>query len=159
MLLSGCGIVGNLDIPDVGFGEAGFAGPAKFDHRSLVAGESDPVVLEDDFSALAGNLKPISSMGFPGGGDKNTGRGIGPLKVSGDVVFDFDIVETAELAESAHAGRHSAEPDEQVDIVRALIEETPASLALPGGAPAAAGVVGFSAEPIGDDPTDACEFA
>ena len=48
---------------------------------------------------------------------------------------------------------------EQVDLVRALVEERAAALALPCGAPSAAGVVSFGAEPVGDDPIDAHDFA
>jgi hypothetical protein len=56
---------------------------------------------------------------------------------------------------SAHARRHPAKPLEGVEVVEALVEEDAAAFAFPGRAPAAAGVIGFGAEPIGDDPAHA----
>ena len=55
--------------------------------------------------------------------------------------------------------RHAGQPLQQVEVVRALVEQHAAALALPGGAPAAGGVVGLGAEPVGDDPVDAADLA
>ena len=68
----------------------------------------------------------------------------------------------AQLAKAAHARRHAAKPLQHVEIVQALIQQHAAAFALPGRAPTAAGVIGFGAIPIGDDPTqphDVAEFA
>ena len=51
------------------------------------------------------------------------------------------------------------QPLHGVQVVQALVEQHAAALALPGGAPAAAGVVGLGAEPVGDDPAHAHDLA
>jgi hypothetical protein len=68
-------------------------------------------------------------------------------------------MEAAKLAEAAHALGHAEQPLEQVQIVRALVHEHAAALALPGAAPAAGGVVVVGAEPVGDFPVNAPHLA
>ena len=65
----------------------------------------------------------------------------------------------AELAEAAHARRQAEQPGHYVEVVQALVEQHAAAFAAPGRAPAAAGVVRFGAEPIGDDPAQADDVA
>src|SRR5438034_306726 len=103
--------------------------------------ESRRVGIENGIDEILGNGLVLGAGRFAGGGDENAGGAIGPFEVSGDVVLDFDVMEAAELAKAAHPRRHSAEPDEQVDIVRALVEQDAAAFAAPGRAPAATGVV------------------
>src|SRR5262245_18987082 len=66
-------------------------------------------------------------------------------------------MKSSELAESPHARRHAAKPLQDIDVMEALIQQYAAAFAFPGGAPIAAGVVGFGAIPIGINPADAHE--
>jgi hypothetical protein len=58
----------------------------------------------------------------------------------------------AELAKAAHLRWHPENPLEEIEIVRALVEQDSPALAGPGCAPSALGVVGFRAEPMGRRP-------
>lgn len=65
----------------------------------------------------------------------------------------------AETAVSADAFREAEHPLEEIEVVRALVEQHAAALAGPSRAPAAGAVVGLGAEPICDDPIHAADFA
>lgn len=80
-------------------------------------------------------------------------------EVSGDIVFDFDVVIAAELAEAGDLVGHAEEPLIEVEVMGALVEEDAAAFAFPCGAPAAGSVVGFGAEPVGAVPEDAADGA
>lgn len=150
---------GDFDVPEFGAGEACFGGFAEGAHGNFVACEGEFAGFEDEFAAVAGDFEAVCAGGFAGGGDEEAGGTGWIFHEDGDVVFDFDVVEAAELAEAADARWFAEEPVEEIDLVRALVEERAAAFAFPGRAPAAAGVVGFGAEPIGDDPIDADDLA
>ena len=150
---------GDLDVPDLGLGEAALGRLGEFDHVRVVAGESELVVLKDDLAPCADDLEAVGAGGFAGGRDEHARGAVGPFHDAGDVVLDLDVVEAAELAEAAHARGHSAEPLQDIELMEALVEEHAATLALPRRAPTATGVVGLGAEPVGDDPVDADDLA
>ena len=77
----------------------------------------------------------------------------------GDIVFDFDVVVFAKFGDGVDARRLADEPAEQVEVVRALVEQDAAALAFPCRAPAAGVVVGLGAVPVGDSPTHAEQVA
>jgi hypothetical protein len=56
-------------------------------------------------------------------------------------------------------GRHTAYPLQEIQVVRALVQEDAAALSSPGRPPASGRVIGIGAEPIRDDPTDPQEPA
>jgi hypothetical protein len=105
----------------------------------------------------------ISSLFTPGASPVEVTKvAVVPLSYcmhGGDIVFDFDFMETAELAEATDLLRHAEQPLEEVQIVWALVHEHAAALALPGAAPAAGGVVVIGAEPVGDLPMHAADRA
>src|SRR5678815_4715391 len=98
VLLSGGSVEGHLNIPDVWFGEANFAGPAEVDHGGLVTNESDLAVFQDELPAFAGDLEAVGPGRFAGRSDEYAGGTIRPFKVSGHVILDFDVVKAAQLA-------------------------------------------------------------
>ena len=65
----------------------------------------------------------------------------------------------AQGAGGPHPARHSKNPLEEIEIMRALVEKHAAPLATPGRAPAAGRVIRLGAEPIGDDPVDPADRA
>ena len=128
----------------------------------LVAREGDLVVFVNDFAAFASDFEAVGAGGFAGGGDEHARGAVGEFHVRGDVVFDLDFVVFAETAMGADAHGHAENPLEKIEVMRALVEKDAAALAGPGGAPAAGGVVGLGAKPVGDDPiytADLAEFA
>lgn len=150
---------GDVDVPHFGFSESGFGSLAEFQHAGLVAGEGELIVLEDDFAAGADDFQAVGAGRLAGGGNKDAGGAVGIFKVSGDVVFHFNVVKASELHEAAHFGGHSAHPLKDVELVEALVEENAAAFALPCGSPSATGVVGVGSIPVGNDPVDADDFA
>src|SRR5262249_17078953 len=93
------------------------------------------------------------------GGNESAGGAVLVFEISGDVIFDFDLVKAAELAKAADFSGHAQKPLHDVEVMKTLVEEHAAAFTLPGRAPAAAGVVGFGAEPIGHDPAHADDVA
>ena len=65
---------------------------------------------------------------------------------------------SAEGAIGGERHRQAEHPLEEVEIVRALVEQHAAAFAGPGRAPAAGGIVGVGAKPIGDDPIHPADF-
>lgn len=55
--------------------------------------------------------------------------------------------------------RHSAQPLEQVKLMRALVDQYAAALAAPRAAPAALIIIGLWAVPVGDHPIDPLKLA
>src|ERR1035441_8080303 len=98
---------GNLNIPHFGLGETELGAAAELDHVGLVAGEGEPVPFEHDLAPRADNFKSVGARSLARGRDECAGRAVGIFEVSGDVVLDLDAMEAAELAEAAHASRHS----------------------------------------------------
>lgn len=143
---------GDFDFPDVGFLEAEFGFFGLLDHRDFVAGEEELVVFEDDFAHRPDDLETVAAGRFAGRRNENTGRAIFQFHVAGDIVLDFDVMKAAKLDEAADACGHAEEPLQHIELVQALIDKHAATFTLPGRAPTAAGVVGFRAEPIGDNP-------
>src|SRR5882762_1812974 len=92
-----------FDVPHFRFGEAEPGGPAEFDHIGVIAGKGELVPLQQQLAASARDLKTVRARGFAGGGDERAGRAARIFKVSGDVIFDFDLMETPKLAEAADA--------------------------------------------------------
>ena len=149
----------DLDAAVLGLGKALGRGLAELDVRNLVLVEADFVVLADDLAHVAADLQAVGAGGVAGGGDEDAGRAVRVLQVGGDVVLDLDVVPLALVQEGAHAAGHAAEPLHKVELVRALVEQHAAALAVPGGAPGAGVIVVLRAVPIGDDPVDALELA
>jgi hypothetical protein len=103
----------------------------------------------------ADDLKSVRARGFTRGTHENTRRAIRPFQVRRDVVLDFDLVKSSQLAKAADALGHAHEPLQGIEIVQTLIQQHAAAFALPGRAPAAARVIRFRPIPVGVDPIDA----
>ena len=150
---------GDGHIPGIGAGERAGTGAREFAHGRLVPRVSDLVVFVNELAALGGDLEAVGAGGFAGGGDEHAGGAVGEFEVSRDVVLDFNAVIFAETAVGADAFRETEHPLEEIEVVRALVEQHAAALAGPSRAPAAGAVVGLGAEPICDDPIHAADFA
>src|ERR1035441_335446 len=119
----------NLNVPYFGLGEAELGVAAELNHVDLISGEGEPVPFEHDLAASAHDFESVGAGSLAGRRDERAGRAIGIFEVGGDVVLHLDVVEAAELAEAAHASRHSQEPLHGVEIVQALVEQHSAALA------------------------------
>ena len=109
------------------------------EHRDFIFIEAQLVVLIDELAVFADDLEAIGARGFAGGGDEYAGRAVRIFEICGHIVLDLDIVPLAKAAMRVDAARHHAgDPLEQVDLMRGLIVEHAAALALPCRAPAAA---------------------
>src|ERR1035438_8789614 len=97
---------GNLNVPYFGLGEAELGAAAELDHVGLVAGEGESVPFEHDLAARADDFKPVGAGSLAGRRDERASRAVRIFEVGADVVLHLDVVEAAELAEAAHAGRH-----------------------------------------------------
>ena len=63
------------------------------------------------------------------------------------------------VAECAHAGGHSADPLQQIQIVGTLVQQYAAPFSVPGGAPSAGIVVSLAAIPVCNQPAHALQCA
>ena len=117
------------------------------------------VVFADDFCSVQRDFQPIGAGAVARGGDKGTGRAVGIFGVDGHVVFHFDIMPLALMAEGAYLARHAAKPLPQIQLVGALVEHDAAAFARPRGAPCAGIVVLLGTEPVRNDPAHAFHFA
>lgn len=150
----------DVHVPGLGHGEGGLCLHAEFAHGLAVALEVDFAAVGDGEAALlAGDFELVHAGGLTGGGDKGGGGTVVVLQHCGDIVFDFDLMEAAELAEAADLLWHAEHPLEEIKVMRALVHEHAAALALPGAAPAASGVVVVGSEPVGNFPVHATHGA
>lgn len=150
----------DVHVPALGHGKGSLCLHAEFAHRHAIALEVDLGAIGDGETALlAGDFEAVAARSLASGGDKGGGEAAVVLQHGGDIVFDLDLMETTELAEAADALRHAEHPLEEVQVVRALVHEHAAALALPRATPAAGGVVIIGAEPVGDFPVHAADRA
>ncbi len=150
----------DIHVPGLWHGEGGFCFHAELAHLRAIALEVDVGAIGDgDAALLGGDFQFVHAGGFTGGSDEGGSGAVVVFHDGGDIVFDFDFVETAKFAEATDLLRHAKKPLEEVQIVRALVHENASALALPGAAPAAGGIVVIGAEPVGDLPVDAADFA
>ena len=69
-------VEGDLDVPDLGLGEAELGGLAELDHVGLVAREGELVVLEHQLAARADDLEAVGAGRLAGGGDEHAGGAV-----------------------------------------------------------------------------------
>ncbi len=127
--------------------------------RHLSALEDDLGVLDNQTAAVAADFQTVGAGRLAGRRNEEAGRAVGILEIGRDLVLYLDVVALAEVAEGAHAYRHAAQPLQEVEIMRALVQQHAAALALPGGTPPPAIVVELRAEPVGDHPVHTHEIA
>ena len=158
---AGGGADGDFDLPHFRGAEAVRAGAVEFLHVGAGLVEPELAVLGDDLAARAADFQAVSAGGFAGAGDEVADRAVGVFQRGGDFVFDFDGVGLADETDGGDAVGHQAVDDEldEIEVVRALVDEYAAAFAAPGRPPAARGVVGPGAKPVGDQPGDAGDFA
>src|SRR5262245_54173171 len=149
----------NLNVPDLGFGKAEFGGFAELNHIRVISRESELVPFEDYLAPCAGDFESVAAGRFPGGRNKCAGATVRKFEISRNVVLHFDMMEPAELAETAHTRGRSEQPLHDIQIMEALIEQYSPALPLPGRAPAAAGIIRLRPVPIGHDPTHPHQLA
>ena len=151
---------GDFHVPGFRHGKGSFGFHAELAHGLAISLEVNFAAVGDGETALfAGDFQFVHAWGLAGGGDKGGGRAVVVLQHSGHIVFDFDLMEAAELAETTDFLRHAKHPLEEIQIVWALVHENAAALAFPRATPAAGGVVVVGAEPIGHFPMDATHGA
>src|SRR5690606_3139448 len=118
--------------------------------------ERHPAGFGDQLAAITSDLQPVGARRLAGGGDEVPGRSAGILQAGADLVLHLDRVRLAARPDRRHPAGHPARrPLQQVQVVWTLVDQHAAALALPGGTPAARGVIAPGAEPVGDDPADA----
>ena len=118
--------------------------------------------LHDQASALRRDFQAVCAGRLAGRGDEDDARPVLILKIGRHIIFDFNFMMKAQLAEAAHLRRHSEDPLVEIKVVRALVQQNATALACPCGTPAAGGIVGLGTEPVRDcpgDPPDFSEFA
>ena len=131
----------------------------KFLQVLVQATDGERVLFADDLPARAQHLEAVGARGVRRGGDERARRAVCKFEVGRHVVLRFDVVPFAEMAEGVHLIRHAADPLQQVELVRALVQQHAAAFALPRGPPAARIVIILRAEPVGDDPVHAADLA
>ena len=130
-----------------------------FQHAGFVSGEFDLVIFKNHPSTCPGNLKSIASRGLSGGGNKHPGGTIRIFEIGSDIILNLNIVKATTLSKTADFAGHADQPLQRVELVQALVEQHTTSFALPGGSPPTRGIVGFCAEPVGNDPIDAYDVS
>ena len=128
-------------------------------HRHCGAAEEQAAVLQQQLSAVHGELKPVGAGRLAGAGHKQTRRAVCVLHIGGHVVLHLDVVPAAQAAERAQPHRHAANPLPEIEAVHRLIEQHAAALALPGRAPGAGIEIALRAEPVGHDHARAADLA
>ena len=113
---------------------------------------ADRPVFADDLPPFAVDLKPVRPRQVPRGGHENPRRPVREFKRRRHVVFNLNPVPFSLPAFRGHCVRHPAKPDQQVQLVRALVQQHPAAFPFPGRPPAPAVVVSLRPVPVRDDP-------
>lgn len=150
---------GNRGMPHFRLTKSKGSLPAEAAHLNFIARIRQGSTFHDELALFAGHFETVGSGGFSGCCDEDTRAAVFIFHVGGHAVLHFDIVIAAKLTEAAHLFGHAKDPLEQIEIVRALIEQHSAAFPLPCGTPSTRGIVGMCAEPIGDDPVDALNFS
>src|SRR5699024_1541228 len=74
-------------------------------------------------------------------------------------VFHLNVVPFSFMAEASDPAWHSADPLDQIQIVRALVQQYAAAFSVPGSPPAAGIVIALGPVPVCDDPVDSADGA
>ena len=106
-------------------------------------------------AALHHDFQPVVARHVAGGGDKHARRAVFEFHIGRHVVLNLDVVPLSVVREGAHAHGHAYHPLQKVKVVRALVQQNAAALAVPRGAPRAGIVVVLRAEPVRNQPVHA----
>ena len=115
-------------------------------------------MLRDQASAFQCDFETVCTRCICSCGDENTGCTIFKFEICGNIILNFNIMPFSIMAESTNAGWKTADPLQEVEIVRALVQKNAAAFAVPGSAPFAGIVVRLRAVPVGDDPVHAFDL-
>ena len=117
------------------------------------------IIFGYQFRLFQRDFQAVGAGSIGGGGDKYAGCAIGEFQICRHIILHLDIVPFSVMAEGAYPGGHSADPLQQIQIVRALIQKNAAAFSVPGGSPAAGVVVSLAAVPVRNQPAHALHFA
>ena len=62
------------------------------------------------------------------------------------------------VAEGSHLHRHAAQPLQQIQLVRTLVQQHAATFSVPGRLPARRIIIALITIPVGDDPVDTSQL-
>jgi len=113
---------GDVDIPNLGLGEADLGLLAVLQHAGFVAGKVNLIILQHHFATCAGDFKTIGTRCLARGRDKHAGGTIGIFQISGDVVLDFNVMEAPQLREAPNLAGHADQPLERIKLMQALVQ-------------------------------------
>ena len=152
----------NVDVPDGRNAERALRVLRIFVRWHFVARKRQAATFANQFAARSGDFEAVRSGSLASRRHEHARRAVRIFEHGRDVIFNFDVMVFADAADGGHSGGHAAQPLEQIQIVRALVQQNTAAFAAPRRTPAAGAVVGFAAEPRRDDPVrplDLAEFA
>ena len=139
--------------------KAFFGGIAEFPFADVQFVNRQLEIVADNLCFVHRDFKPVGAGRVAGGGDKYAGCAVWIFQIGGDVVFYLDIMPFAFMTEGGHLAGHPADPLQQVEVVRALVEQHTAAFTGPGRSPCARIIVRLGTVPAGDDPVDPFDLA
>ena len=109
-------------------------------------------VLGNQLTAIHLDLKTVSAAGIAGRSYKYTGRTVLIFYISGNIVFNLNIMPLAIVQMRMDLDWHAADPLPQVQLMGALIQQHAAAFPCPGSTPCAGIIISLGAVPVGNDP-------
>ena len=116
-------------------------------------------VFADQFSTLAVNLQPVGSRQVTCGCGEHACSAVFEFQVSRYVIFNLNMMPFPFMALCLHLDRHTAQPDQQIQLVRALIQQNAAAFSCPCGPPGSGIIILLGSVPVRHDPAHALDFA
>ena len=109
-------------------------------------------VLTDDLAHLKGQFQTIGTGSVAGSGDKHAGCAVLILQIGGHIILHFNIVPLRLMTEGTYLRRHPAQPLQQIQLMRALIQQHAAAFSVPCSLPARRIIIALGAIPVSHDP-------
>ena len=119
----------------------------------------DLIVFANQFPTFTVDLQPVGSGEIACGRNKHACGSVVKFQIGCYVVFHFNMVPFSFMTMRLNRHRHSAQPDQQVKLMRTLIQQNAAALTGPGSSPGTRIIVFLRPVPVGDNPAHALDGA
>ena len=121
-------------------------------HRQLV-------MLTYDLRLLKIHFKAVGPRRISCGSDEHSGSSIRKLHICGHIVLYLDVMPLSFMHKASDTHRQAADPLQQIQLMRALIQEHAAPFSVPGRSPLPGIIVVLRPVPVRDDPVHSFDLS
>ena len=114
----------------------------------------DNTVFTDHFPPFTVDFKPVGSRQISCGSYKGSGRAVFKLQIGCNIIFHFNMMPFSFMAYGPDLYRHPAHPDQQIQLMGALVQQHTAAFTGPGRPPCSGVVIPLRPVPVGNQPGD-----